>query len=114
MRKYERYGPILDVVVHDLREGRDRDAVGVIDAIPDEEVRSFTYFACLHIAQGLNAIAEQKAEILARDRPSENRRCDTSHRKILRLPLRGMGPAPAGLLLWSGLPDALHDLRPVA
>jgi hypothetical protein len=39
-KKWERYGPILDVVIHHLREGRDRDAVGVIDAIPDEEVRA--------------------------------------------------------------------------
>jgi hypothetical protein len=72
VKKWERFGPIMDAVVHHLREGRDRDAVGIIDAIPDGEVRSFTYFACLHIAQGLNAIAEQKAEIMARDMPSQN------------------------------------------
>jgi hypothetical protein len=72
VQKWERFGPIMDVVVHHLREGRDRDAVGIIDAIPDEEVRDFTFFACLHIAQGLNAIREQKAEIMARDIPSQN------------------------------------------
>jgi hypothetical protein len=72
MKKYERYGPVLDVVVHHLREDRDREAAEIINALPDEEVRDFAFFACLHIAEGLSAIREQKAEIMARDIPSQN------------------------------------------
>jgi hypothetical protein len=72
VKKYERYGPILDTVVWHLKEGRDRQAAEVLNALPDEEVRSFLFFACRHVERDLDLIREQARELTARDMPSQN------------------------------------------
>jgi hypothetical protein len=75
-KKYERYGAILDTVVHHLKDGRDRDAAASVNALPDAEVRSFAYFCAQHVASDLSFIGfqarEHMSELMARDTPSKN------------------------------------------
>jgi hypothetical protein len=60
--KYRRYADVLDVVLYHLREGRDRDAAAVVDALPDEEVRSFCWFLALHVERDLGVLRRQTRE----------------------------------------------------
>jgi hypothetical protein len=56
MKKHERFGDVLDVILHHLREGNQREAAAVINAVPDEEIRNFCWFLALHVERDLDVL----------------------------------------------------------
>ena len=56
---YERFGDVLDVLIHHLREGRERDAAAVIDALPDDQVRNFAFFLAMHVERDLDVLRRE-------------------------------------------------------
>ena len=72
----ERYANILRMILHHVRAERYEEAIAIIGAIPDEQIRDFTLYLSLHVERDLGVIKDQArdhmADLLARDTPSQN------------------------------------------
>ena len=72
----ERHSERLDAIVEHLRADRHREAVEVINEIPNEEVRDFTFFVCMNVERGLdwlrNEVKERVAAELKMANPHQN------------------------------------------
>ena len=72
----ERYANVLTVILHHVRAEDYKEAIAIIDAIPDEQVRDFCFYLALHVERDLGVIKDQARDhmqdIMARDTPSQN------------------------------------------